>query len=354
MKLEKTTTISLKTGVLGLAGKPDGSILYAACMDGQIFEIIPETKAVTRFETAHSSFASGCALLPAQGVLISGGYDGCLLWHDTATKKLIRRVTAHDFWSWQMALSADGKRVASVTGQFLVGNEKYEPASAKTPTVKVFDTSSGELLHSFEHNPPVLSVAFSPNGECLAAANMMGEVRIWDLANGKLANEFKTSDFTSWGIIKSPHYLGGIYGLTFAPDNGSLLCCGMGPMNDPMAGNGKMTWQRWDLKESPAKMQSQIHEGEHGTGLMETIGFMPDSQSFVMAGRQAQGSWNVALFSNSDGKLMTSIDVKARVTRHLSTQDGKKLFLAGADSQPQRKDGQWPDYGHVHVLTIDG
>jgi len=352
MKIEKSTTISLRTGVLGLAGTVDGSMLYAACMDGQVFEINPETKAVTPFETAHTSFASGCALHPDGRVLITGGYDGCLLWHDVATKCLIHRVAAHDFWSWQLALSADGKRLASVTGQFLVGSEKYEPAPSTAPTVKVFDAFSGELVLSFEHRPPVLSVAFSPDGNYLAAANMMGEVRIWDLRNGKLAGEFQTPDFTSWGIIKSPHYLGGIYGLTFSPDGASVLCCGMGPMTDPMAGNGKMTWQRWAWKESPPKMASQIREGEHGTGLMETFGFTPDAKAFLMAGRQAQGTWNVALFSESDGKLIASIDVKSRVTRHHFASDGKTLFLAAVAGQPQRKDGQWPDYGQIQVLTI--
>ncbi len=354
MKIEKTTTISLATGVLGLTGRADASRLYAACMDGRIFEIDPATKAVTPFETAHTSYASGCVLLPDGGTVISGGYDGCLLWHDVATKRLIRRVVAHDFWSWQLALSSDGRRVASVTGQFLVGSEKYEPAPAATPTVKVFDAVSGELMHSFEHRPPVLSVAFSPDGKHLAAANMMGEVRVWDLASGKLAAEFKTPDFTSWGIIKSPHYLGGIYGLSFSPDGASILCCGMGPMTDPMAGNGKMTWQRWAWKETPPKMQSQIRDGEHGSGLMETIGFAPDAKSFVMAGRQAQGNWNVALFSESDGKLLASLDAKSRVTRHHFTSDGKQLFLAAAAGQPQRKDGKWPDYGQIQGLTISG
>jgi|ERR1044071_51773 WD40 repeat protein len=352
MKIEKSTTISLRTGVLGLAGNVDGSILYAACMDGQVFEINPEAKAVTPFLTAHTSFASGCALHPDGRELISGGYDGCLLWHDVATKRLIRRVAAHDFWSWQLALSANGKRVASVTGQFLVGSEKYEPAPTAVATVKVFDASTGELVSSFEHCPPVLSVAFSPDGNYLAAANMMGEVRIWDLRSGKLAGEFKTPDFTSWGIIKSPHYLGGIYGLTFSPDGASLLCCGMGPMTDPMAGNGKMTWQRWSWKDLPPRMVSQIREGEHGTGLMETIGFTPDAKAFVMGGRQAQGTWNVALFSESDGKLIASIDVKSRITRHYFASDGKTLFLGATAGQPQRKEGQWPDYGQIQVLTI--
>ena len=352
MKIGNPTTIPLPTGVLGLTGSADGSRLYAACMDGQIFAVDPGTKSVTPFESAHSSYASGCVLAADGRTVISGGYDGCLLWHDVETRRLIRRVAAHDFWSWQIALSPDARRVASVSGQFLVGSEKYEPADAGAPTVKVFDAVSGELTHAFEHRPPVLSVAFSPDGTHLAAANMMGEVRVWDLARGKMTAEIRTPDFTSWGIIKSPHYLGGIYGLAFSPGGASLLACGMGPMNDPMAGNGKMTWQRWAWSESPARMQSQIREGEHGTGLMETIGFAPDGNSFLMAGRQAQGTWNVALFSESDGKLLTSVDVKTRVTRHHFSADGRQLFLSAAAGQPQPKDGRWPDYGRIHVLAI--
>ena len=352
MKLEKTSAISLATGALGLACHADGSRLYTACMDGRVFEIDPASKSVTPFETAHTSYASGCVLLPNGGTVISGGYDGCLLWHDVATKRLICRVTAHDFWSWQIALSSDGRRVASVSGQFLAGSEKYEPASSSTPTVKVFDAASGELAHSFQLRPPVLSAAFSPDEKFLAAANMMGEVRVWELSTGMLAGEFKTPDFTSWGIIKSPHYLGGIFGLSFSPDSASVLGCGMGPMTDPMAGNGKMTWQRWAWSETPARMQSQISSGDQGSGLMETIGYAPDHKSFLMAGRQAQGNWNVALFSETDGKLLTSLDTKSRITRHFFTADSSTLFLGSTISQPARKDGKWPNYGQIHVIKI--
>ena len=39
MKLEKPRDIALPTGVLGLASAPDGSRLYAACMDGLVYEV---------------------------------------------------------------------------------------------------------------------------------------------------------------------------------------------------------------------------------------------------------------------------------------------------------------------------
>ena len=353
MKFEKPRDISLPTGVLGLAAAPDASRLCAACMDGRIFEVDPASGATVAFAAKHASYASGCVLQPDGKTLISGGYDGCLIWHDVETRSAIRQVKAHGFWSWQIALSPDGARIATVTGQFLVGSEKYEPAPASEPTVKIYDAESGDLLQAFTHLPPVLSVAFSPDGQHVAAANMMGDVRVWDVASGVQTAQFSTPDFTSWGIIKSPHYLGGIYGLAFARDGASLLCCGMGPMTDPMAGNGKMTWQRWAWRDTPPEMLEQIRDGEHGTGLMETLAHSPDGSAFLMAGRQAQGTWNAALFSTADGKLITSLDTKSRVTRSVFSADGKTLFLAAANGQPGRdKDGNWPDYGRIHVIAV--
>lgn len=129
-----------------------------------------------------------------------------MLWHDTATRRCWRQVHAHSFWNWQIALSLDGRH--------------------------------------------------------LAAANMMGEVRIWDLQSGveELAAQRASPDFTSWGNIKSHHYCGGIFELAFDPSGALLLLCGMGPMTDPMAGSGRMTWQRWDWQKG-ARLD-QIKEGQ--------------------------------------------------------------------------------------------
>jgi hypothetical protein len=181
---------------------------------------------------------------------------------------------------------------------------------------------------------------------------MMGEVRVWDLAENRLAASFSTPDFTSWGIIKSPHYCGGIYGLAFSPDGESLLCCGMGPMADPMAGNGKQTWQRWNWRATPPVMTSQIRDGERGTGLMETLAHTPDATAFLMAGRQAQGSWNAAVFNATDGALLTSLDTKSRITRAHFAPNGTSLFLAATSGQPNREKGVWRPYGKVHVVSV--
>jgi hypothetical protein len=357
MKFQKPRELTIPSGPLGLAVAPDGQKLYAACMDGQIWEVDVTTGAHTAFADKHGSYGSGCALLPDGKSLISVGYDGLLLWHDLDSKKSYRRIQAHKFWSRNSALSPDGSLFATVTGQYLAGGEKYEPAAENEPSVKIYDTASGDLVQSYSHLPPVLSVAFSPDGQHIAAGNMMGEVRVWGAASEKPVAQFTTPDFTCWGIIKSPYYIGGIYGVTFSPDGKSLLCCGMGPMADPMAGNGKMTWQQWDWQAAPAKMLGQIHDGEHGFGLMENIAYLPDGQAFLMAGRQAQGTWNAAVFSAHDGKQLATLDTKSRVTRSHFSADGKTLILAAVHGQgyvkgdPKRVK-EWTEHGRIHVLQI--
>jgi hypothetical protein len=353
MKLSLFYDHKIATGILGLALDPRGDSVFASCVDGAIYQVDLASGRTEEFQARHTSYASGCVLLPDGRTLISSGYDGALVWHDIVTRRSFRRVLAHRFWSWQLALSPDGQRLASVTGQYLPGGWKYEPAVETEPSIKIFATRSGDLITARGHVPPVLSCAFSRDGKQLAAANMMGDVRIWDIESESdvPVAQWNSPSFTSFGSIKTHHYCGGIYALAFAPDSKALLGCGMGPMTDPMAGNGKMTWQRWDWRKG--EKLDEIKDGQHGSGLMEALAWHPNGEHFVMAGKQAQGTWNAAIFSAADGSLVHSIDTKKRITQARFTADGNWLILAGADGQAQRKNGAWPPWGRLQVYSID-
>lgn len=354
--LEETGSSKVATGVLGMAlhGFSDsGAELFTACMDGGIYQVNARS-GESRMLGRHGSYASSVCWNPSgPGTLISSGYDGRLQWIDHRSGQLRHEVHAHNFWSWNMRLSPDGRMAASVSGQYLCGGYKYEPAPETEPCVRVYDAESASLMHSFSHLPPVLSVAFSPDSRYLAAANMMGDIRIWDLHSGGLFNEWNTPDFTSWGIIKSHHYIGGIFDLCFTPDGRGLVACGMGPMRDPMAGNGKQTWQLFDLTPTagPAK-KLEIRDDERGRGLMESIVFHPGGRFFVMAGRLAQGQWNTGFFNAEDGALIHSLNCGYRVTSVCFSEDGTTMVLGGAASQGDKKDGEWRDFGRITEYRI--
>ncbi len=349
-KLTKQKEFKFPTPVLAMECASDGRTLYAACLDGTVQALDVESGTVVPLGR-HSSYASGVVLMPGGKVLVSGGYDGMLLWHDLEERRVIREVKAHEFWSWDLASSPDGAWVASVTGRYEAGGYRYEPAPESEPSVRIFDARTGMLHRSFPHVPPTQAVAFSPDSRYVAAGNLMGEIRVWDVASGESVSQWKNEDLTSWGVIKSHHFLGGVFAMTFSPDGAELYACGMGPMVDPMAGNGVQRWQRFDWRAG--KRLDQTHEGESGQGLMEALAFHPSGTLFVMGGRLFQGTWNLAFFDTATGKSVASVDAKHRITGLRFSADGSRLFLGKARGQERTKDGKWPDAGLVEVHGLE-
>lgn len=351
VKLVLKKEIHLPTAIFSVDKDRSEKRLFAACLDGGVYAVEIESGKYTLL-AKHESYASGVRYIAKTDQVISAGYDGNLLWLSPNESKPLRTTKAHSFWSWKMRTSPNEQYVATVTGQYLAGGYKYEPLPEREPSVRVFDAVTGRSLWDFPHLPPVLSVTFSPNSRYLAAANMMGEVRVWDLESGKQVSSWTTPDFTSWGIIKSHHYIGGIYDLTFTPDGNEISVCGMGPMIDPMAGNGKQTWQRFAWKENPPRKVAQIRDADAGAGLMEVLKYHPDAKMFLMAGRLAQGKWNLALFDSGAGNLLHSIDAQMRITGATWLAEGKQIALGGATGQGKIKDGRYPDFGHIKIYDV--
>ena len=145
-----------------LAGGIDG--LYAIRLDSGDSERLVE----------HKSYVSGVWRHPQEPYVVYAGYDGQLVWCDWQRRRVFRRVQAHSFWSWQSARSPDGRLIASVTGQYLVGSQKYDPAPTDEATVKLFDLATGAIRNEWRLRPPVQAVAISADNRFVAAANLMG------------------------------------------------------------------------------------------------------------------------------------------------------------------------------------
>ncbi len=346
----RLTDFKLPTAVLAAAWLGEGELL-AGCMDG-VYRVDLAAASHRKVGT-HASYVSSVAAVPRHGQYLSAGYDGRLQWYDLASDEPTRSLDLHRFWSWDMAVSPDESLVASVTGQYLAGGYKYEPAPEREPSVRVVATDSGEILLSLPHVPSVQAVAFSNDSQFVAAGNLMGEVRIWNARTGEQVASWTTPDFTSWGIIKSHCYLGGIFALRFTPDDSGLLMCGMGPMHDPMAGNGRQLWQRWDWRATPPAKTDQTHEGESGEGLMEALAVEPQAGLFAMGGRLRGGNLNVGLYGLADGGKLGSVKSGYRVTEILFSTDGSQMILIGGQGQPDRDaEGRIADFGRVEVYDI--
>lgn len=341
--------LALPSTVLGIAEDTESDRLFCACMDGGIYEV--DLKSGKRVELyRHDNFATGVHWLADRSVLLSSGYDGQIKWFDFGRQSIIRYVKAHDFWSWQSAVSSDKTLIASVTGQYQCGGYRYEPAQEKEPSVKIYDTLTGDLVRSLPHVPPVESVAFSRDNRFVAAGNLMGEVRIWEIATGELSANWTTSNFTGWGIIKGHYFTGGVFSLAFSPDDSEIYLAGMGSTRDPAAGNGKQLWESYSWKKSPPELTA-TNADKSGEGLMETIRFNPANSCFVLAGRLFNGTWNGAIYDAQSREEVHNLKTNCRVTSSAWSQDGHRLFLAGGNGQPRNKEAEG-DFGVVRVYEV--
>jgi WD40 repeat protein len=385
--------VSLPMGIMDLAVRDGDRDLFAACMDG-IYQIRmgaddqgdaaektdrrrPEIRRIGR----HASYVSGVSWASQRNTLITTAYDGTLHFRQLAegqdraaedsqsesdsqseddsiavladeeiAPSLIHQ--AHSFWSWGSTLSPDQKWVASVSGQYLAGAQDYTPQPSAEPTVKIFDAVTGELVHAWEMLPSVQCVAFDPSSRFVVAGNLMGDLCVWDVQTGETLAQWRTPSFTSWGIIKSHCYIGGIFAVAFAPDGESVYAAGMGEMRDPMAGNGKQLWQRFSWRSSPVEKIQETAADQSGEGLMETLAWSPDGAYFVMAGRLRGGNWNLGMFETASGQLVSQAKTGMRITTARFSQDGQHLWLGGMQGQPGPKEGNFPDFGYLERYRL--
>ena len=381
IELKKIDRYAFPSGVLDFAVMSDGQQLYAACMDG-IYELQftepSKEKAKPKRIGRHESYVSSIALIESTHSLLSTAYDGTFqirnlegslaalagpaavdtksdIENKPQSEEILPRLSEriHSFWSWDMALSPDQRLVASVSGQYLAGAEDYAPLASQEPTVKIIEAATGKLVHAFEMLPSVQCVAFDISSRYVAAGNLMGDLAVWELESGRQLAQWRSKSFTSWGIIKSHCYIGGVFAVSFSPDGESLYAAGMGDMKDPMAGNGRQLWQCFEWRKSPVEMKLETVAAQAGEGLMETLAWHPSGSHFIMAGRLRGGKWNLGIFDTATGQLIGEAKTGMRITTARYSPDGDTLYLGGMQGQPGPKENRFADFGYLERYRVN-
>lgn len=105
---------------------------------------------------------------PDGRILVTGDNDGILYFWDAHTGQLKMALSSHDAGVNAIAVSSDGKTVASGTHD----------------TLRLIDTESGKIKATLNGAGRVLTLAFFPKNTKLAVWG--GTLRFWDLQNGQL------------------------------------------------------------------------------------------------------------------------------------------------------------------------
>lgn len=239
----------------------------------------------------HDSYVTGLAL--AGDLLVSGSYDGRLIWWSADEKKEIRRVDAHAKWIRRVIASPDGNLVASV---------------ADDMQCKLWDAKTGKLVRQFtDHKemtpnnyPSMLyAVAFSADGKLLATGDKVGHIAVWETASGKKIGTMEAPVMYTWDPRARRHSIGGIRSVAFS-HNGKLLAAGgIGKIGNVDHLQGPARTEVFDWKAG--KRRHELSDNKL-KGLVEQIVFHPSGDWFVTVGGDHGGF--VTFYETETGKLI--------------------------------------------------
>lgn len=211
--------LSTERQLFGSRFTPCGKFLISGGFDGLIHRwdaTTDEFEPLPAIET-HGGWTQAIAVDPASKRLFSGDSWGKLCcWDlvDAQSKPQWTIDAAHESWLRAIAVSADGKLIATC------GMDKR---------VRVRAADSGKLIRDFSgHTDDVFALAFHADNKSVVSGDLQGKIKQWDLSSGQQVREFDA------GLLFAAHRLqdvGGVRVLALSPDNSQLVAAGTQPKN---------------------------------------------------------------------------------------------------------------------------
>jgi WD40 repeat protein len=237
-KLREVGRISHKRGLLNCRFDDEGERLWTGSEDNALhrWDWIGGGHEVF---AGHKSWVGSLAFLGAGHPVVTGGYEGQLLFWDAVNGKgaPVRTIDAHKGFLRSIAISPDGQWI--VTG----GNDKL---------ARVWKGADGTLAAELTgHASHVYSVAFSRDGKRLISGDLKGVVKDWEVGSWKHVRDIDAAVLTKYDAGFQAD-VGGVRCVDFSPDGKLLALGGIGEVSNAFAGVGKpiITLIDWETGKS--------------------------------------------------------------------------------------------------------
>jgi WD40 repeat protein len=288
-----------------------GDVVFAGAQDSTVQRWHLATGKKTAL-VGHKSWLRGLACTRDR-LLFSGGYDGKILtWlagfeHPTPANTF----DAHDGWVRALAVSPDGKLLASC------GNDNL---------VKLWSTTEGKLVRELPgHASHVYNVAFHPDGQFLASADLKGTVKVWDVAKGAWQRDLDAKILHKYDeTFRADH--GGARGMAFNADGSVLAIAGITDVSNAFAGVGKPLIVQFDWQTGKQKLLQRPRENFQGT--MWAVAFHP--AGFVVGAGGGNGGF-LWFWKPDQAQDFFALKLPTNARDLDLHPDGRRLAVACAD-----------------------
>jgi WD40 repeat protein len=194
---------------------PDGAVLAAGAIDGTVrrWRVGEKQLDAMPLINGHHGWVSAVAFHPKAPWMFTADTWGqlrCQNFADDAPQTLWQSDAAHDGWLRQIAVSIDGRHLATC---------------GRDQVVRVW-TPDGKPVAEHRHSEDVFAIVFSPDGQQVVFGDHHGHLHVWDFASQKIIRTFDAAVFFKTDRIQD---IAGLRVLRFFADGKLLLAAGTTP-----------------------------------------------------------------------------------------------------------------------------